>query len=127
MFNRFKRAANLFLRLSAASQYQNTDSNYKLIGVTTASLVVGATLLHKRTQLAEAEADPKFQIPKMLEEREAQKQKEYKERQAIDVEKIMAGEISDKEARDLTEADKAYLFDNQVEQENPHADEEEDE
>jgi hypothetical protein len=40
----------------------------------------------------------------------------------------MEGEISDKDARELTEADKAYLFDNQSEQENPHAEEpEEDE
>jgi hypothetical protein len=59
-----------------------------------------------------------------LEEREAQKQKEYRERQAIDVENIMDGELSDKDARELTEADKAYMFDNQSEQENPHADEE---
>ena len=130
MFNRLRRAANQFLRFSvpSSSSQPNYDSNYKLIGTTAAiSLILGAVLVSKKNELAEAEADSKFQIPKMLQEREAQKQKEYRERQAIDVEQIMDGEISDKDAQELTEADKAYLFDNQSEQENPNAEEEEEE
>ena len=39
----------------------------------------------------------------------------------------MDGEISDTDVQELTEADKAYLFDNQSEQENPNAEEEEEE
>jgi hypothetical protein len=63
MFNRFRRAANQFLRFSApsASSQQNYESNYKLLGVTVAgSLILGTALLRQKNEWAEAEADSKF-------------------------------------------------------------------
>lgn len=44
----------------------------------------------------------------MVYEREAAKQREYAEREAIDVESI--GEFSGKEASEMQQADSAYLF-----------------
>lgn len=46
----------------------------------------------------------------MLLEREAQKKKEYSEREAVDVEEITEGEVTKKDAGLLDAADRAYLF-----------------
>jgi hypothetical protein len=46
----------------------------------------------------------------MLQEREAQKKREYAERQKVDVHEITEGELSHDETKELTETDRAFLF-----------------
>lgn len=65
---------------------------------------------HQKSKLAEAEEKGTFSIPRMLQEREKQKQKEYAERAEVSVEEITGGEIKGREARELTATDRAFLF-----------------
>ena len=114
----FKRLLNgricaSFIRASTHNSYDNSNGNRW--SKFTIATVAGALLLSRVSKYEEAQSEGQsnFSIPKLLEEREAQKKIEYQNRSKVDVEKIMEGEMSREEAEELSEADQAYLFETQ--------------
>ena len=87
-----------------------------------ASFVVGSEIHGKNRACCDSEKpnedsnnpfskDSMFEIPKLIQDREAKMKEEYAKREKIDIEQITEGEFSREEVEEMQEADSAYLFD----------------
>lgn len=111
MFSKFRRLASQYTHLARATQQQDrysTNPTYTFAALTVVA-ALGITLQQQKSNEAELGIGT-FQIPKMIQEREAQKKKEYAERQKVDVEAITSGELSSEDTRELSETDRAFMF-----------------